>query len=56
MPTFEEWMLKVDRLLIDHIGLDHDDLPDQGYWDAWDSEYTPEEMIAEMIADGELPE
>lgn len=52
--SFEEWMNKINKLLIPIIGLTTDDLPDLGYMDFYESGTTPEEMIEEIKAENEF--
>jgi hypothetical protein len=54
MRSFEQWLREVDALLVASIGLDHESLPDVGWWDWWDSELTPAEAIAEASREWSL--
>lgn len=51
MPTFEQWMLDVDKILISELGIGHLDLPDQNYHDYFSDGTSPEEMVEEVILD-----
>lgn len=41
--SYDEWMVKVDTLLLSH----HDDMPDWNWRDAYDDEMSPEEAVSE---------
>lgn len=41
--TFEQWLAKVDKVLVARIGFDHMDLEDFLSFDAWDDGMTAEE-------------
>jgi hypothetical protein len=47
---FERWFAKVDALVAARAGLGADDLPDQPYYDWFDSEWTPKEAAQEVLA------
>lgn len=51
---FSDWLDKVDAILIQHIGLTHEDLADFNSYDAWDSEMTPEEGARECLASDDI--
>ena len=53
--TFEEWIAKVDAILISICGLGHSDLPDMAYWDSWDDGVTPQEMVEDVLEDNHWP-
>jgi hypothetical protein len=46
--TFDQWIQKINKLLILEIGLTTDDLPDMCYMDFYESGTSPEEMIEEI--------
>jgi hypothetical protein len=52
--TFSNWLDKVDRILIQKIGLTQQDLDDFNSYDAWDSEMTPEEGAFECMSGDDL--
>lgn len=33
---YEEWVEEVDKLMLDLIGLDHNDVEDYDWWSEWD--------------------
>lgn len=47
--NFETWMIAVDAEFIALTGLDRDSWPDQCYWDWWEADYTPAEVVREAI-------
>lgn len=47
--AFEAWFAKVDVLMSARAGLGPDDLPDQPYWDWFDSGYTPKQAAREAL-------
>jgi len=40
-PTFEQWMKRVDQVLINYCGVGTDDLPDCTYRDWYDERLRP---------------
>lgn len=54
--TFLEFMLKVDKALIDKCGLSHLDLRDWQYHDAFDDRMSIEHVVAEVLADNDHPD
>jgi hypothetical protein len=46
---FEEWMAKVDAVLLKRCGLDNRDLPDWTYFDAFEDGYTPTAAAAAAL-------
>lgn len=50
---FEHWMKEVDDLCLLEYGLSIHDLPDMCFWDAYASDQSPEEFMAEEIPDME---
>lgn len=51
MPSFEEWMREIDAILLEEIGVCHDDLPDQLYYDHYQDDMTPRDVVDEIILD-----
>lgn len=49
--AFEKWLQDVDAILEEKVGLDHNCMRDRNYWDAWDSELTPEEFVLDEWGD-----
>ena len=49
MPDFETWMREIDKILLSDIGVCHDDLPDQNYYDMWQDGFTPDEVVLEVL-------
>jgi Family of unknown function (DUF5419) len=49
MLDFDAWMKEIDKLLVSEIGVGHDDLPDQNYYDCYDDGMTPQEVVDEVI-------
>jgi hypothetical protein len=47
--SFEQWMADVDRCLEQKCGLTHEDLPDWGYYDAYDDGMTPKGAAIKAI-------
>jgi Family of unknown function (DUF5419) len=48
--TFEVWMTVVnERIASVLLGLDSDDIPDWGYWDAWNDGVNPNEAACEAL-------
>ena len=47
--TFEQWKAKVNVLVVDRCYLTCDDLPDWGYWDAWNDGMTPSSAANKVI-------
>lgn len=54
--TFEAWMKKVDARINSLVGLDHDDLADWRWYDAWEDGYTPEDAVEEFFEDEGMDE
>lgn len=48
-PTFETWMIQVDRALVRRIGLESSDLPDWDYWTAWEDGLTPSQVVRDFM-------
>ncbi|QGJ89792.1 hypothetical protein SEA_SUPERCHUNK_93 [Mycobacterium phage Superchunk] len=49
--TFEQWLAAVDRILMIHVGLKHDDLADHLYYDAFEAGEAPRSVAAEVLHD-----
>lgn len=47
--TFEKWMNHVDNILYKRLGMCHDDLPDEDYWNYWNELFTPNYMVDLII-------
>ena len=47
--SFEDWMHKVDAALVSQVGLSSSDLPDQAYYDHYDSGAEPGEVAQEIL-------
>lgn len=47
--AFDEWMLKVKKAVMSKVGLSHEDLPDQPYWDWFASGITPSVAASRAI-------
>jgi len=47
--SFKTWMARVDALMIETVGMPTDCWPDQNYYDFWEADYSPKEMLAEAI-------
>ena len=50
-PTFENWMARVDDVLVRKVGVSSADLPDMAYADMYDEGITPEEAADRAIED-----
>lgn len=48
--NFQSWLAKVSEYLINSIGFDIDDWPDQDYYSAYSDGVPPKEMAFEAIA------
>ena len=49
--TYEAWKMKVDKHLVKICGLEGDDLPDWGYWTAWDDGEHPYDVACEVLVE-----
>jgi hypothetical protein len=49
--TFEQWMAKVDAVLVRTCGLTSGDLADWMYGDAYDDGVSPREAAQEVLAE-----
>lgn len=49
--TFEEWMKKVDHLVMAKTGLSYHDLPDLNYHDLYDAGETPWKAAQKALAE-----
>ncbi len=47
--TFKEWMRDVNIWIGEQVGLSADDLPDYGFYDAYEDAVEPEEAAAECL-------
>ena len=47
--TFEEWMQRVDSIMVEHLGLGYLDIADQNYRDMFDDGFTPLEAVQEAV-------
>lgn len=47
--TFESWLEKVNTVLFRLVGLGHEDIEDQPWWDWWDDGYSPYSAAQEAI-------
>lgn len=47
--TFGDWMVKVEKIFIDIVGLDLDSWPDQDYWNMFECGNTPMEAVIDAI-------
>lgn len=47
--TFETWMKKVNRVVVQTCGLGVEDIPDYDYWSNWDAGVSPEETAKEAL-------
>lgn len=47
--TFAEWLAKVDKHVVDRLGICLDDLPDWNYRDAYDEGMTPARAASRTI-------
>lgn len=54
--TFDEWMAEVDAAVQRIAFLSVHDLPDQTFYDWFESDYTPDEAAAETLEDAGYPE
>lgn len=48
--TFEEWMQKIDEILVRESLLGYADLPDWHYTDAYEDDMSPEEAAKAVLA------
>lgn len=39
--SYDEWIAKVDTILVGLCSMKHDDLVDQSWWDWWNDGVTP---------------
>lgn len=51
--NFNEWMNKVDALLVRRHGLASNDLPDWMWKDAFEDEYSPEDAVVTFLEEFE---
>jgi hypothetical protein len=47
--AFDEWKSKVNRIVLDEIFIELDDLPDWDFMSAFEGEVTPEEAADEIL-------
>lgn len=47
--SFEGWMRQVDAALVSQVGLSSSDLPDQAYYDHYESGTEPKEVAQEIL-------
>lgn len=47
--TFEEWMAKVNKLLLNTVGMVAADLADVNYREMWEDDYTPSAAAKKAI-------
>lgn len=47
--SFEEFLVEVDRCLIEAIGFESGDLEDYPLWDAWNDGLSPSECAQEIL-------
>ena len=52
---FEQWMKRVDKILVRTSGFDHRSLGDFLYRDAFDDELTPQEVAEEVLMQEGFP-
>ena len=50
--TFEQWLRGIDSILREMWGLTHRDIADRAWYDAWESGWTPHEMVDEIRSEG----
>ena len=50
---FEQWMAKVDAILVKKCGLDSRDLPDWMYFDAFEDGFSPAAAAREALKEAE---
>ena len=54
--TFKEWKAKVDKFIEDETGLSTDDLPDYGFYVAYENAVSPELAAKECLEDAKEEE
>jgi hypothetical protein len=54
--TLEEWMKRVDRVVLRLAGVSVHDLADQTFWDWWHDGMKPSEAARLTLADDGYPE
>lgn len=52
--TFEQWLAKVDSVLISRCGLSSDDLPDWCYRDAYEDGTSPRQAAQQAMSNSGL--
>ena len=53
--TMNEWLLEVDKILSNKIGVSSSDMADFGIWDCWNSCMSPEDGAYECASNDDLP-
>ena len=51
--SFEVWMARFDKALVERFGVGSEWFPDWGYWDSWNAGDTIEEALEDWFADQE---
>lgn len=49
-PEFKKWLKQLDKLFINTIGLDHNDVEDHDWHSEWVSDISPSEAFQEWYA------
>lgn len=49
---YVQWLIEVDSLLTDIYGLGHRDLPDFGWMEMFENDYTPRMAVEEFTEEG----
>jgi len=47
--NYEQWMRKVDLILVGRYGMSHDDLPDMRWRDEFDDGSNPEDAVSRLV-------
>ena len=53
--SFDNWKAAVNRHILNTCGLDADDLPDWGYWSAWNDGVSPRIAAREALEAADFP-
>ena len=49
--SFEQWMNKIDKLLLRNFFMSIHDLPDMCFWDMFQDGITPKQVVEEIMSD-----
>lgn len=49
--TFDQWMYRVDQIIMRKVSMTHDDIPDKDYYSMWSSETSPAECVTQVFED-----